>query len=106
MSDQLLPDFDGPGSAPEQPSPRKSRPRPQRKRPAKKIAKRAVPAPKAAKRVPKKRRVRKTPRNPDLKIGPPRLVVMFDVCTKITDLLKTLSDEEREAVMQSVMFST
>lgn len=66
MSDQLLPDFDGPVQPPEQPSPRKPKPRPQRaKRPAKKKA-RAAPAPKAAKRVPKKRRVRKVGKHPGL----------------------------------------
>lgn len=53
MSDQLLPDFDGPRDIPEQPSPKKSR-----RKPAKRM-KRAAPAPKPAKRVPKKRRVRK-----------------------------------------------
>lgn len=57
MSDQLLPDFDGPQPAPEQPSPRKPRPKPMR-RPAKKKAVRA-PVLKPAKRVAKKRRIRK-----------------------------------------------
>lgn len=52
MSDQLLPDFDGP-IQPVQPSPRKPR-----RKPAKK-AKRVAPAPKPAKRVAKKRRTRK-----------------------------------------------
>jgi hypothetical protein len=59
MSDQLLPDFDGPAQPAEQPSPRKPKPRPQRKRPAKKKVVRA-PSLKLAKRVPKKRRVRRT----------------------------------------------
>lgn len=55
MSDQLLPDFDGPRNADLAPaSPKRSR-----RKPAKK-AKRAAPAPKSAKRVAKKRRVRKT----------------------------------------------
>lgn len=61
MSDQLLPDFDGPQdlSDPTKPRPKKPRPRPQRKQLAKKTATRRGPPPaKPAKRVSKKRRVR------------------------------------------------
>lgn len=58
MTDQNLPSFDPEPQMPETPALRKPRPRPQRKRTAKKAAKRVAP-PKPAKRVPKKRRVRK-----------------------------------------------
>lgn len=62
MSDQLLPDFDGPGNQPDvvRPGPKKPR-----RKPAKKKA-RAAPVPKPAKCVPKKRRVRKVGKHPAL----------------------------------------
>lgn len=59
MSDQLLPDFDAPRDDPAPAVPKCPR------RSAKK-AKRAAPAPKPAKRVPKKRRVRKVGKHPAL----------------------------------------
>lgn len=56
MSDQLLPDFDGPRDHDTPPAPKKPR-----RKPAKKVTKRVkLPVAKPAKRVPKKRRVRKT----------------------------------------------
>lgn len=63
MTDQTLPSFDPETPSQEVPAPRKPRPRPTR-RP--KSAKRAAPALKPAKRVPKKRRVRKTGKHPAL----------------------------------------
>lgn len=60
MSDQLLPDFDGPGSQPDAVRPGPKKPR---RKPAKKVVKRGPPP---AKRVPKKRRVRKINKNPAL----------------------------------------
>lgn len=95
MSEQLLPDFDGP-IQPAAPAPKRPR-RPAKKKPAK----RATPAPKPAKRVPKKRRARKAAVS--LKVGPvPRLSVMFQACTVISEALKYLSPKEREAVLESI----
>lgn len=97
MSNQLLPDFDGPGSQPDEARPGPKKPR---RKPAKKKAVRASSL-KVAKRVPKKRRVRKAAVS--LKVGPvPRLSVMFQACTVISEALKYLSPKEREAVLESV----
>lgn len=101
MSDQLLPDFDGPGSQPDAARPGPKKPR---RRPAKKKA-RAVPAPKPAKRVLKKRRVRKIGKQVVAKpYAEPRFALLFQVCIQMVQLLAaaTLSKAERKEVLRSV----
>ena len=102
MTDQTLPSFDPETPSQETPAPRKPRPRPQRKRPAKKAAKRAVlPAPK---RVPKKRRVRKTIRPIAFeKQSKPvaHLTVLIRTAGEISKLLLAILPEERKAVIEA-----
>lgn len=99
MSDQLLPDFDGPGNQPDEMRPGPKKPR---RKPAKKKA-RAAPVPRPAKRVPKKRRVRKTPMPASVK-SESRLFALIDACNKISKILESLlSREERSAVMRSAV---
>lgn len=100
MSDQVLPDFDGPVQ-PVQPSPRKPRRKPMKK------AKRAAPAPKPAKRVAKKRRARKTassgfrlPPQPATRSNEPLLTSKeFDVTLQVFRLLGEFDPQIRKRML-------
>lgn len=96
MSDQLLPDFDGPGSQPDAARPGPKKPR---RKPAKKKA-RAAPAPKAAKRVPKKRRVRKILKSPtELGVTPGISALWSGKVSEALGALMNLPAESRKLVL-------
>lgn len=106
MNDQLLPDFDGPQdlSDPAKPGPKKPRPRSQRKRPAKKAK---APVLKSAKRVPKKRKVRKTtsstfrlPPQPTTRPNEPLLTSKeFDVTFQVFKILGEFDPQIRKRML-------
>lgn len=90
-----LPEFETPATSTEPKPPKKPRQKPARKRRKRRAMKVAAP-----KRVPIKRRKRRTFAPKVVKV--PSLAVMFAACSKITSILRGLTPKERNAVLESV----